>query len=232
VTLKHRIAVLLARYPGVRMRRAVALGRAWWLPVVPRRVRGPLHLDSGRVDGIRVELGSGPNPVPGYLHIDLDRSSPDLHYVAPVWKLPFRDGEVDEILAIHVLEHVHPVQVMITLAEWRRVLKPGGVLEVRVPDGPAIAATFARAPIAQKWALSAAIYGMDIGPEATGPHAFDLLENVADHKILFDREFLSTLLADAGFRDIEDLTGRVSDRITDAWAHVMPELSLILRAAA
>jgi ubiquinone/menaquinone biosynthesis C-methylase UbiE len=44
----------------------------------------------------------------------------------------FADGELDFVVARHNLEHY--VDVVKTLEEWRRVLRPGGALAVVVPD--------------------------------------------------------------------------------------------------
>ena len=43
-------------------------------------------------------------------------------------------GEYDAVFCQHALEHVHQYEVEIALSEFRRVLKPGGVVIVFVPD--------------------------------------------------------------------------------------------------
>lgn len=50
--------------------------------------------------------------------------------------LPFADSSVDRIIATHVLEHVPAPQD--ALAEWVRVLRPGGVLSVILPCDPGL----------------------------------------------------------------------------------------------
>ncbi len=47
-------------------------------------------------------------------------------------KLPFDDGSFDVLVAWHVIEHVEDVSE--TLAEWRRVLKPNGLMVLETPD--------------------------------------------------------------------------------------------------
>jgi ubiquinone/menaquinone biosynthesis C-methylase UbiE len=47
--------------------------------------------------------------------------------------LPFADASFDVLTAWHVIEHVGDVRE--TLAEWRRVLCPGGVMALETPDG-------------------------------------------------------------------------------------------------
>jgi SAM-dependent methyltransferase len=49
-------------------------------------------------------------------------------------RLPFADGSADAVYHSHVLEHLERGQAAAFLAECRRVLKPGGVLRIAVPD--------------------------------------------------------------------------------------------------
>ncbi|MBN1383300.1 MAG: class I SAM-dependent methyltransferase [Elusimicrobia bacterium] len=55
---------------------------------------------------------------------DVCTSGDDLHM--------FSDGELDFVVSRHNLEHY--VDVIKTLLEWKRVLKPGGIMAVIVPD--------------------------------------------------------------------------------------------------
>ena len=48
--------------------------------------------------------------------------------------LPFDDMSVDYIYTSHLLEHLHKEDTMSVLKECYRVLKPGGILRVVVPD--------------------------------------------------------------------------------------------------
>jgi hypothetical protein len=85
---------------------------------------------------IRLNIGGGDVPLPGFLTIDrktgweafpLRRS----HERGPS---TFADNSVDEIRASHVLEHFPGHKAEEVLREWVRVLKPGGILRVAVPD--------------------------------------------------------------------------------------------------
>ena len=55
---------------------------------------------------------------------------------------PFRDASIDAVLASHVLEHLTTDEAAACTAEVRRVLKPGGVLRVAVPDLDAVVASY------------------------------------------------------------------------------------------
>lgn len=49
--------------------------------------------------------------------------------------LPFKDDSADEILAIHIIEHVYRWEATDkVLPEWKRVLRPGGKLVIECPD--------------------------------------------------------------------------------------------------
>ncbi|HEX7298396.1 MAG TPA: methyltransferase domain-containing protein, partial [Solirubrobacteraceae bacterium] len=86
----------------------------------------------------RIEIGAGPHPQAGYLHIDVDPNARHLEAKAEAWALPFPDAWASEILSIHALEHVHPRLLNTTLREWHRVLRPGGRVRVHVPITPAL----------------------------------------------------------------------------------------------
>lgn len=47
--------------------------------------------------------------------------------------LPYADNSVDEVHAIHLIEHFNRLEVDDILREWHRVLKPGGELALECP---------------------------------------------------------------------------------------------------
>ena len=52
--------------------------------------------------------------------------------------LPWADGELDEIRAVDVIEHISYRYTISTLVEWARVLKSGGKLHVQTPESVAM----------------------------------------------------------------------------------------------
>lgn len=48
--------------------------------------------------------------------------------------LPLADGCASELQAMHAIEHVHEWQAPHLLAEWRRLLQPGGTLVLELPN--------------------------------------------------------------------------------------------------
>ena len=88
----------------------------------------------GRTDIKKLHLGCGVKHIPGWFHVDaLDFEHID--HRGPVEDLSFiADGSVSLIYAAHVLEHFGRKTYLDVLKEWRRVLEPGGVLRLAVPD--------------------------------------------------------------------------------------------------
>lgn len=96
---------------------------------------------------LRLELGSGYHPTPGFTHLDLNPAAPDVDIVGPAFPLPdVKDGTIAELRAVDVLEHLSYRDTAAALAEWTRVLQPGGRLYVQVPDADLIMQWFVAEP--------------------------------------------------------------------------------------
>lgn len=93
-------------------------------------------------DVLRLHLGSGAVPKEGWVNIDLLGDPVDL-----AWNLargiPFSDGSADAIFHEHLFEHI-PLRAGLTLMdECFRVLRPGGILRVGVPDAGELLRSYA-----------------------------------------------------------------------------------------
>jgi len=236
---RHRLVELIRKYPGVPLRRAIAQGHAGWTRHLPAGVRERLDLDGWVVQPLRVEIGGGSFPSPHYVHVDADRKSRHLEYVARGWRLPFADASVQELLAVHVLEHVHPGSIHRTLKEWRRILASGGYAEIHVPDASTILPAYLAAPTDRKWELLVPIFGTTSDPMAPkrGPGSVGrkpaqaLLDH---HNIIYDLDLLTLVLLRAGFDRVEDVSETVTDRHSETWrdSELVSRISLVVRAFA
>lgn len=129
---------------------------------------------------MRLNLGAGAHPIPDYEN--LDRATGQ-----EVYPLAYADGSVDEIRASHVLEHFSHRDAPAVLAEWVRVLKPGGRLAVAVPDFEYIAREY--------------ISGKSLPFEGyvMGGH----VDENDRHGALFDEEHLRDLMRRAGLFGVQ-----------------------------
>jgi predicted SAM-dependent methyltransferase len=74
-----------------------------------------------------------------WIHIDGDAENFDHIDHHDITKLKFGSDTVDLIYASHVISYFDATEVLDVLQEWKRVLKPGGILRLAVPDFRAIA---------------------------------------------------------------------------------------------
>ncbi len=105
------------------------------------------------VTGLKLNLGAGDTEIEDFIPIDRrfgTEAYPLPRYVTSdevenrsQWRagtpelepcLKIAEGTVAEIRASHVLEHFHQTEVEHVLAEWFRVLEPGGLIKIAVPD--------------------------------------------------------------------------------------------------
>lgn len=82
---------------------------------------------------LKLNLGAGNTPMDGY--VNLDRKSGQ-----EIYPLDYPDNSADEIRASHVLEHFSHKLTQDVLNDWVRVLKPGGLIKIAVPDLNVLAA--------------------------------------------------------------------------------------------
>ncbi len=80
---------------------------------------------------IRLNIGAGNKAFEGWIAVGLE---PQHDIQSDVRSIPVPDGYADEAMAIHVLEHLEYWDAPAALREWRRVLKPGGLLIIEQPD--------------------------------------------------------------------------------------------------
>lgn len=83
---------------------------------------------------MKLNIGAGAERLPGYVRLDANPDTkPDI--VGPAYPLTgMADEHFDEVRAVDVLEHLPYRVTGAALAEWARVLAPGGRLFVQVPD--------------------------------------------------------------------------------------------------
>ncbi len=179
--------------------------RSLWSEVgLQRRHRGAVRA-AARYAGqseLRLHLGCGSQIKPGWVNIDLFSDQADLTLDLRE-RLPFADASVSMVYSEHSFEHLeYPDEVQHILRESYRVLKPGGVFSVGVPDA--------------EWPLRAYVEGdpeyfaLAIRnrwhPETCSTRMHQLNHHFrqgGEHKYAYDEQTLMGVLGDAGFVDMK-----------------------------
>ena len=170
---------------GVRVQdKVVRIGRrgiGWFV----RRLNPPRLPQSG--GPLRLHLGCGMIDAPGYVNVDL-LDAPHVHVQRPLDDLSvFPSGCADLVYACHCLEHFGYRHSRGVLEEWARVVRPGGVLRVAVPDFSVFARAYSEGtPLGEieGWIMGGQDYRLNF------------------HSALFDEVLLRALMSDVGLVDI------------------------------
>lgn len=136
----------------------------------------------------RLHLGCGSRYLGGAVNVDrFDLRVADL--AADARRLPFRDGAFSEVLAFQLVEHLGYAGAIYAIAEWHRVLEPGGRLVVETPEPTG---AFRRFLAAETDEAADRALGWIFGDEAPG----------YGHGYLYAPELLGRLAEAAGFEEI------------------------------
>ena len=136
---------------------------------------------------LKIHLGCGKRQIPGFVHCDRV-AFPHVDHVIDIRNLEiFGDDSAELIYACQVLEYFDREEVGIVLAEWRRVLRPGGTLRLSVPNFAFIARMYA-AGLKLDWFLGTLYGKIDDGSNG-----------YVYHKTTYDEESLRRVLTLAGF---------------------------------
>src|SRR6202011_3137688 len=199
IGVERRLMALLAAIDGLRseltsLRQPYVAAQVAALQLTPAMQEQKLH------------IGCGKNPLDGWFNIDV--------YPAPLamnvlWGLPFRSGSVSYIFVSHLLEHLFfPRDVKPFLAELRRVLAPGAIVRIVVPDIEQCIEAYVnddrsffgnRRETWPWWPENPTRLEDFLAYAGAGAEPAYLFES---HKYGYDFETLARVLSDAGFKDI------------------------------
>lgn len=147
----------------------------------------------------KLHLGCGGKFIAGFLHVDV-MPLPHIDITALAEDLYFLpDDCVHLIYAAHILEHYNRKQYLEVLYEWYRVLAPGGVLRLAVPDFAACAKLYYEQGL--KDGLTG-LTGLIVGGQRND---YDY------HKMVFDEPFLTARLKEVGFVEVRKWDWRLTE---------------------
>lgn len=144
---------------------------------------------------MKLHLGCGwRNFGSDWVHVD-NGNYEHLDYKADVYNLSMiDDGSVDLIYASHIIAYFDRKEITHTLEEWKRVLKPNGVLRLATPDFQTMCLLYT--------SLDEGLVGLGdiVGPlygkmDMDGVNIF--------HKTTYDFKSLKKVLVDCGFSDVK-----------------------------
>ena len=149
-------------------------------PELPKNQNGKIY----------VHLGCGDIASPEFINVDASPAS-HIHYVCDVKDLSvFPDDYCDMVYACHVLEHIPYNDLRKVLWEWKRILKPHGVLRLSVPDFDKILDIYT-------------CFSRDI-MSILGPLLGGQEDKYNVHHSIFNSKYLSAKLREVGFRGIRE----------------------------
>lgn len=198
--IERRLMALLAAVDGLRSE-LTALRQAYVAPQIAALGVDP----AGREH--KLHIGCGKNTLDGWINIDVFPAPLALNVL---WGLPFATGSARYIFVSHLLEHLFfPRDVKPFLAELRRVLAPGGVVRIVVPDIEQCIEAYVnndesffgnRRETWPWWPENPTRLEDFLAYAGAGAEPAYLFES---HKYGYDFATLSRVLADAGFSAIE-----------------------------
>jgi SAM-dependent methyltransferase len=189
----------------------------------------------------RLHLGCGPNAPPNWLNVDGSWNAWLTHHPylrrgletigitsrgqGALWKvrplvhdltkpLPFAANRFSAVYASHVLEHLYLRDAQKLLADCRRVLKPGGVVRIVVPDLRSMAAAYLDSkevehPDSTTKELAADKFNEGLSFRSPAPPTgsplyklYTLWKNFHHHKWMYDSESLTHYVEAAGFTEV------------------------------
>jgi predicted SAM-dependent methyltransferase len=172
------------------------------------------------MNGLRLlNVGCGDFIYPQFINLDyVWRQGIDICWDITKKPYPLADGSLDGIYSEHCLEHIPLPACEKNLAEFYRLLKPGGSIRIVVPDAELYFTIYNRKLNGEKIAMP--YEESYISPAAR----INSLFRSYGHEFIYDFETFHILLDKAGFKNIRKekfMEGRNKDLLIDTdWRQV------------
>lgn len=174
---------------------------------------------------LKLNLGCWHRDIPGFTNVDLC-DMPHIHHKTSIDQLPMiADGACELVYASHSLEYFDRQDAERVLAEWRRVLRPGGVLRLAVPDFDALLEVYKRS--GELRFLLGPLYGR---MEIDTPQGKQKLY----HRTVYNFSHLQALLECCGFANVRRYDWRQTvhrdfdDHSQAYWPHMDKDNGLLV----
>jgi predicted SAM-dependent methyltransferase len=167
-----------------------------------RHIAGRKRAASISSPGARIQLGSGGNPKPGWVNVDLFAKDADLALDLRE-ELPFGSNLASFVYSEHLFEHLeYPAEAKRFISEVYRILQPGGTLSIVVPDASKALNAYAD-PTDRFFTENRRLRSYLAQENPTLMHHVNYTFRAdGQHKYAYDEETLGQVLRDAGFVDV------------------------------
>lgn len=157
-----------------------------------------------RMGGVSLNVGSGGRGRDGWINIDALSKHRDLYLALDIRRpLPLRNGQVQRLFAEHVIEHLEfREELPRVLTEFHRVMVPGGIVRIVVPDAARFLVAYVSGDRTQWQSLG---WDIEALPDDiyTPMHVINhVFHQDGEHQFGFDFETLGFALRRAGFARI------------------------------
>jgi len=150
---------------------------------------------------IKLNLGCGLDYKIGWINID-NNSDQNIVRVDIKWDLrrplPFKDNSVDLIFNEHFLEHLTVEDGIKALCDFRRILRPKGVIRIAMPDLKTVIDEY----LDPNWKQRAWLSKFGMSHVQTQAELININFHAWGHKYLYNKEELERRLREVGFYEI------------------------------
>jgi len=165
-----------------------------------------------------LHLGSGPNLLEGFVNLDY-HWWPKLDLCWDFNRgIPLRDASIDGIFTEHCLEHITFDQCHRLLRECQRILKPGALIRIVVPDAEYYLNLYQRIRSGEN---------VEFYQDANDPFTFfstpmtevNRAFRAYGHRFLYDYETMAEMLRWSGFENVRResfMNGQISQLLVDS----------------
>lgn len=176
--------------------------------ITPFILNKPLFVSSKLVkDKKFLQIGCGYNVYDDFINTDIEWKPNVIPWdISTIKKhnYPVKSGALEGIYTEHCLEHIPFQSTIDNLAEFYRLLEPGGTVRIAVPDGELFIDLYNRHRAGEK----VDIPKPDDRPEPTPMMSINRIARSHGHLYMYDFETFKHYLEEAGFVDVKKETFR------------------------
>lgn len=158
----------------------------------------------------KLQIGTGPNLLPGWLNTDLLPDTYPEHrdkivFLDAAKPFPFDDMTFDYVFSEHQVEHISEEEARAMIRECFRILRPSGRVRIATPDLAAIVRIYDD-PLSEteqryvRWVMERFWPEIQFGNPRC--YVINHIFKHHRHQFIYDYETLHALLIDAGFVDV------------------------------